>query len=135
MSEAGIAVKDIGGIKLKPEFLAELVSLTAAGKVSQKNAKQTLEIAFAEGRSPQAIIAEKGWEQISDEGQIAALVKTVLEQEAASVEEARAAIGAGNAKRVKALSNFLAGKVIAASRGKADPVIAGKLLQKELGQC
>ncbi|MDR2491067.1 MAG: Asp-tRNA(Asn)/Glu-tRNA(Gln) amidotransferase subunit GatB, partial [Spirochaetaceae bacterium] len=114
----------IDRFSLTPAFFAELICLVAKGTLSRKNAKQVLEIAAQEGRSPAAIMQEKGWEQISDAKTIAGFVKIVQEKEAKTFSEAKAAREAGNDKRFAQLSTYLTGKVIAESRGKADPSVA-----------
>ncbi|MDR2522013.1 MAG: Asp-tRNA(Asn)/Glu-tRNA(Gln) amidotransferase subunit GatB [Spirochaetaceae bacterium] len=129
-----IAPKDIGSAKLRPEFLAELVVLLDAGRVSQKNAKQVLDISFMEGKAPEWIVEEKGWEQISDAAVIAGFADSVCAAEAASFEQARAASAAGDGKRLGVLSNFLLGKVIALSGGKANPSVAGAEIARRIAE-
>jgi aspartyl-tRNA(Asn)/glutamyl-tRNA(Gln) amidotransferase subunit B len=55
-------------------------------------------------------------------------VDAVLKAEAATLADLQSAKAAGNEKRVKTLNAYLAGKVIAATGGRADPAIVGKLL-------
>ncbi|MDR3276398.1 MAG: Asp-tRNA(Asn)/Glu-tRNA(Gln) amidotransferase subunit GatB [Treponema sp.] len=86
-----LQVQNIGGLKLNPQRLASLVVMLEQGRIGGKIARQTAELSLAEDRDPEEIIAEKGWEQISDPVHIAALVKTVLAAERTAVEELRAA--------------------------------------------
>jgi aspartyl-tRNA(Asn)/glutamyl-tRNA(Gln) amidotransferase subunit B len=72
-----------------------------------------------------SIIDEKGLRQISDEGAIAKLVDDVLAANAGIVAEYRTG-------KEKAF-NSLVGKVMAASKGKANPAQVNALLKRKLG--
>jgi aspartyl-tRNA(Asn)/glutamyl-tRNA(Gln) amidotransferase subunit B len=139
LSRENIPVQKIGSLKLNPKRLSSLVTLTAQGSLSGKNAKQCLEAVLAEDRDPETIIREKGWEQITDPAQIAEAVRGVYAAEQAAVTELRTAIAgrdvngqaAGpSARRVHTLTAYLVGKVLAATDGRADPKIAGEQLEK-----
>jgi aspartyl-tRNA(Asn)/glutamyl-tRNA(Gln) amidotransferase subunit B len=100
--------------------------MIGANKVSAKNAKQALELVITEDREPEAIIAEKGWEQITDSATIAATVAEVMDEEEVAAAEAWAAIVGGNQKRQRTLTAFLVGKALAKTGGRADPKIVGE---------
>jgi aspartyl-tRNA(Asn)/glutamyl-tRNA(Gln) amidotransferase subunit B len=140
---ANIILQDIKHILLKqgtplsglrsfafgPKRLARLAFMVETGKVSLKNAKQALEISAAENREPEDIIREKGWELITDPAVIAEAVKKVYAEEGNVFAEIKAARSGGNAKRGKTLTAFLAGKVLEATGGRADPKIAGEQIE------
>ncbi|MDR1470841.1 MAG: Asp-tRNA(Asn)/Glu-tRNA(Gln) amidotransferase subunit GatB [Spirochaetaceae bacterium] len=128
LAKAGADPATIGDTKLTPARLASLVVMTAQGAVSAKNAKQVLAAVFDEDKDPPAIIKERGWEQMTDPAQIGEAVDGVLAAEAATLADARSAKAAGNEKRAKTLTAYLAGKVIAATGGRADPGVVGRLL-------
>jgi aspartyl-tRNA(Asn)/glutamyl-tRNA(Gln) amidotransferase subunit B len=132
LSRDNIASGDIAALKLTAPRLAQLVSLVATGQLSGKNAKQTLEAVLAEDKDPAAIIKEKGWAQISDPATIGQAVEKVHNAEAATFAEARAALAADNTKRAATLAAYLVGKVLAETRGRANPEIAGKLVNQKL---
>ena len=117
MGREGVEPQKIGGLRLTPRRLAELVAMSAAGKVSVKNARQTLEAVMAEDRDPSDIIREKGWELVSDPAKIAEAVRAVAAAEAETAAQAKAADG----KRRQTLTAYLVGRVIAATGGRADP--------------
>jgi aspartyl-tRNA(Asn)/glutamyl-tRNA(Gln) amidotransferase subunit B len=127
----GLPLTALKTFKLTPERLAALTAMTARGRVSTKNAKQTLEAAVAEDRDPEQIVKEKGWELLSDPAKIAEAVKAVYGAEAAAFAEASsfAKAGAGdNPKRRQTLTAFLVGKVLAATGGRADPgIVRGQI--------
>jgi len=79
----------------------------------------------AEGKDPQAIIAERGLSQVSDEGTIAQFVGDVVAANADSV----ASYKSGKTKAFE----FLVGQVMKASRGKANIELVRSTLQKRLG--
>ena len=72
-----------------------------------------------------AIIAAKGLTQISDDGAIEKIVDDALAANAAIVAEFKAG-------KEKAF-NSLVGKVMAASKGKANPAQVNAILKKKLG--
>jgi aspartyl-tRNA(Asn)/glutamyl-tRNA(Gln) amidotransferase subunit B len=125
MGRNGTAARDIGALALTPARLAALAVMAGKGDVSGKNARETLEAVVREDRDPADIIREKGWERISDPAKIAETVKAVRAAEEAAFAEAKAAGASGNAKRRRTLAAYLVGKVLAATGGRADPVIAG----------
>ncbi|MBV9439944.1 MAG: Asp-tRNA(Asn)/Glu-tRNA(Gln) amidotransferase subunit GatB, partial [Candidatus Eremiobacteraeota bacterium] len=110
--------------KVTPEALAELVALTASNAINSKAAKQVLESLWREGGSAKAIVEREGLAQVSDEGAIAAFVERVIAENDAVVAEYRA--GKDN------VFSFLTGQVMRASRGKANPVLAQRLLRERL---
>ena len=81
-----------------------------------------------EARGPDAadaIIAAKGLRQISDEGAIEKIVDDAIAANPAIVAEYRAG-------KEKAF-NALVGKVMAASKGKANPAQVNAILKQKLG--
>ena len=77
------------------------------------------------GSTPDAIIANKGLKQISDVGAVEKIVDAVIAANPAIVAELRAG-------KEKAF-NSLVGKVMAASKGKANPAQVNAALKKKLG--
>lgn len=137
LSRDHIALADIAAFMLTPDRLAYLIVKTADGSVSTKNAKQAFELAVSAengGRDPADIILENNWEQIRDLAQIAEVLALVEQEEAKTIVQAREAASANNDKRRRALSAFLVGKVLAKTQGRADPKIAGELVEKMLGE-
>ena len=127
MGREGVELRDIGAFRLSPRRLAGLIAMSAAGKISGKNAKQTLEAVIKEDKDPEVIIQERGWALLTDPAAIACAVRSVAEAEAATVAEARGI--AANEKRRQTLQAFLVGKVLAATGGRADPHIAARQVE------
>ncbi len=120
---------DIGRAPVSATALGGLLRRIADGTISGKIAKDVFEAmwqgeATGDGAAD-AIIAAKGLRQISDEGAIEAIVDEAIAAHAAIVAEFRAG-------KEKAF-NALVGKVMAASRGKANPAQVNAILRRKLG--
>jgi aspartyl-tRNA(Asn)/glutamyl-tRNA(Gln) amidotransferase subunit B len=117
---------DIANAPISPQHLAELIAHTDRfkGTVSHKSAKEVLTAMWAGEGGPDAIIAAKGLAQISDTGAIEKIVADVLAANPAIVAEV-------NAGKEKAF-NALVGKVMAASKGKANPAQVNAILKQKL---
>lgn len=113
---------------IRETVFASVYALTDAGKLSSNNAKLLIEDVLLANQLPQDIGAyaeDKGYIQVSDEGEIEAIVKDIL----AENEKAAADVKAGETKAI----GFLVGQVMKASKGKANPALAQKLIRKQLG--
>ena len=110
---------------MAPAALAQLLARIADGTISGKIAKDVFDAMWAGEGTADAIIERKGLRQISDEGAIAKLVDEVLAANAGIVAEYRAG-------KEKAF-NSLVGKVMGASKGKANPAQVNALLKRKLG--
>ncbi|MFH1423988.1 MAG: Asp-tRNA(Asn)/Glu-tRNA(Gln) amidotransferase subunit GatB [Candidatus Nealsonbacteria bacterium] len=110
--------------KITPENFAEFIGLIAQGAISSKIAKTVLQEMFVTGGDPSNIIEEKGLTQITGEKEIEEAVQVVVSQNPQAVADFKK--GKGNALQ------FLIGKVMSQTRGKASPEITGSLLKKLL---
>ena len=110
--------------KITPENFAEFIDLIAQGTISSKIAKAVLQEIFITGGDPSNIIKEKGLTQITGAKEIEAAVQTVIAQNHQAVADFKK--GKGNALQ------FLIGKVMLETRGKASPEVTGDLLKKLL---
>ena len=108
----------------KPEDILALVTLVEAKTISSSAAQQVFAEMFDTGKSPVAIVQEKGLAQVSDTG---AIEKFCDEAIAANPGPA-ADFKSGKA----AALNFLKGQVMKLSKGKANPALAGGILEKKL---
>jgi len=107
------------------EDLAELINTIEAGKINNNQAKDVLVEMFNTGKPVAEVVAEKGFEQISDPGAIEKIVDEIIETNQNQVTAYRA----GNEK----LFGFFVGQVMKASQGKANPKIANVILKRKLG--
>jgi len=106
------------------EELGRLVRLIDEGKISGKQAKDVLVEMFKSGKGALAIIEEQGLVQVSDTGEIDALIDEVI---AANPDQVVAYRGGK-----EALLGFFVGQVIKASKGKANPKIVNERLREKL---
>ena len=83
------------------------------------------EAVYRTGRAPSALIDELGLAQVSDSAELERMVSEVLAAQPRAVADYRA----GKAGAV----NFIAGQVMKASRGKANPNVVRELIQRQLG--
>ena len=108
------------------EHLAELVALIDDGTLSTKLAKQVLSgvIDSRGAKGPADVADEQGLKQVSDEGELRAIVADVVADNPETVQ----AIRDGNDKAVGAL----VGQVMKATRGQADPRKTNDLLREAI---
>ena len=100
------------------------MALIDSGQISGKMGKEVFAEMFASGKSPSAIVKEKGLVQVSDAGAIEAFADEAIAKNPKSVADFRA----GN----EAAINFLKGQVMKLSKGKANPQLAGEILLRKL---
>jgi aspartyl-tRNA(Asn)/glutamyl-tRNA(Gln) amidotransferase subunit B len=106
------------------EHIAAMVKMIDEGKISGKIAKGLFTEMLATGAAPDAIVREKGLEQVSDTGSIESAVDQVLAAQSKQVADYRA----GNEK----IFGFLVGQVMKATQGKASPQMVNEMLKKKL---
>jgi aspartyl-tRNA(Asn)/glutamyl-tRNA(Gln) amidotransferase subunit B len=111
-------------LKITPENFAEFITMIDKGDISSKIAKEVLREMFKTGADPSHIIEDKGLVQITDEGEIEKAIKQVIEKNPKPVEDYK--------KGKEAALQFLAGQVMALTRGKANPQKVQELLKKIL---
>ncbi len=109
---------------LTPEALAALLRMVGEGTLTARSARELLPELVSRGGDPAALVAERGLEAVSDAGALEAAVAEVLAQNADGVERYRA----GERK----VLNFLIGKVMQTTGGKADPGAVREILMREL---
>jgi aspartyl-tRNA(Asn)/glutamyl-tRNA(Gln) amidotransferase subunit B len=116
--------RSIADSPVSPAALGKLLDLMADGTISGRIAKDVFEIMAETGDDPAAIIASRGWRQISDTGAIDVAVAKVMADNPTQVEQFRA----GNEK----VLGWLVGQVMKATQGKANPATVNKLLRDRL---
>ena len=119
------AHRDITDSPVSAEQLGKLVDLIADETISNNIARDVFEQMFDTGADPQAIVAKKGLEQISDSGEIDAAVDKVIAENPDDAAEFRS----GNQK----VLGWFVGQVMKATQGKANPQMVNALLQEKLG--
>ncbi len=115
----------IDACPLRPHALDELVNLIDDGAINSKQGKEVFAEMFASGKSAAAIVEEKGLKQVSDTGAIELLADEVIAANPGPVADYKS----GKTSAI----NFLKGQVMKLSKGKANPAVAGEILEKKLG--
>ena len=111
-------------LKLTPENFVNLIKSVDNSIVSNLAGKDVLTVLLDQGRSPDVIIREGGWTQVSDDSVLTVIVDEVIAQNpsvAAQIKEGKAnAVG------------FLVGQVMKKSKGKANPKKLSELITRRI---
>lgn len=110
--------------KLIPKHLSDLVDMINSGKVTRSSAKNALVEIVKSGRSVAEIISSTGMTKISDSSELGKIIDEIISQESAAVQQAKE-----NPQTI----NYLVGKVMQKTKGKADPAITLKILKEKIG--
>jgi aspartyl-tRNA(Asn)/glutamyl-tRNA(Gln) amidotransferase subunit B len=121
LSESGTALAQL---RFKPAAIPELIELLDSGRISSRIAQDVFVEMFETGNSPAAIVEKKGLAQVSDTAAIERLCDEAIAANPGPVADFKS----GKA----AALNFLKGQVMKLSKGKANPALAGEMLEKKL---
>ena len=110
--------------KLQPQYLRELLELIDDGTLSTGMAKDVFEEMFKTGKPPAQIAEQAGMVQISDAGAVQRAVDEAIAANPKPVADYLS--GKDTAMR------FLVGQVMRLTKGKANPQLAGRLVQEKL---
>jgi aspartyl-tRNA(Asn)/glutamyl-tRNA(Gln) amidotransferase subunit B len=116
---------EIGAAKVTPTGLAGLLARILDGTISGKIAKEVFEALWTDGGDADAIIAAKGLKQITDSGEIEAIIDEIIAANPKQLADYRS----GNDK----LFRFFVGQVMKETHGKANPAQLNELLKQKLG--
>lgn len=119
LNETGATVTDM---LLTAENFAELIFLIQSGTIASAPAKAVLDEMFRTGKDPSVIIEEKGLGGVEDAGELEEKAKAII----AANEKAVADYKKGNQNALQ----FLFGKLMAETKGKADPKTSRELFIK-----
>ncbi|TET15024.1 MAG: Asp-tRNA(Asn)/Glu-tRNA(Gln) amidotransferase subunit GatB [Actinobacteria bacterium] len=110
--------------RVTPENLCKMLEIIDKGKINYKIAKSVFEEMFSTGKNPQKIIEDRGLEQISDEGLLEAVIEEVIKDNPGPVKQFKE----GKDKAI----GFLIGRVMAKTKGKANPGMVNEIIIKKL---
>jgi aspartyl-tRNA(Asn)/glutamyl-tRNA(Gln) amidotransferase subunit B len=111
--------------RVEPEALAALVRMVAEKKISHGSGKAVLAAMVTEGGDPATIVEREGLAQMSDSGELEAIVAAAI----AANPEAAEQIKAGNGKAIGAIVGF----VMKETKGRADGGEVNRLIKEKLG--
>jgi aspartyl-tRNA(Asn)/glutamyl-tRNA(Gln) amidotransferase subunit B len=128
--ELAAALRQEGGdgaadSKVAPEALATLAVMVQEKRISHGSGKQVLARLVAEGGDPAAIVDREGLAQISDSGELEAIVAAAVDANPDAAEQIRA----GNQKAIGAI----VGAVMKETKGRADGGEVNRLIKEKLG--
>jgi aspartyl-tRNA(Asn)/glutamyl-tRNA(Gln) amidotransferase subunit B len=110
--------------RVSPEAMAALVGMVAEKKISHGSAKTVLATLVLEGGDPAAIVEREGLAQMSDSGELEAIVEKAMAENADAVERIRE----GNNKAIGAI----VGAVMRETKGRVDGGEVNRLIQEKL---
>jgi aspartyl-tRNA(Asn)/glutamyl-tRNA(Gln) amidotransferase subunit B len=119
--------RDLPGLGLKPDAVAELAKMADAGAVSASAANTILGAVVETGKQPGVLAQELNLIQKSDAGELEAVVDQTLAQNPAAVAD----VTSGGKKSQKA-RGFLLGQVMQKTKGQANPKVVAEILDKKL---
>ena len=110
--------------KITPIHLKDLANSIQSGYISRNSAKNALYEIVKTGKNLSEVISELDLGNVSDESKLSKIIEEIITAEPQAVEQAKS-----NPQTI----NFLVGKVMQKTKGKADPKLTLDLLKKQLG--
>ena len=111
-------------LRVAPGALAQIIALVKGGTLSHQAAKKVFTEVAAKGGEPRTIAESLGLIQVADTNIIAGWVTDVLAAHPSEVERYK--------KGETKLMPFFVGQLMRASKGKADPKLAQRVLEEKL---
>ncbi|MCV0367004.1 MAG: Asp-tRNA(Asn)/Glu-tRNA(Gln) amidotransferase subunit GatB [Nitrosopumilus sp.] len=109
--------------KLTSTHLRELADSIQSGKISRNSSKNALQEIVKSGKDLSVIISELDLGNVSDASELIAIIQQVISEEPQAIEQTKI-----NPQAI----NFLVGKVMQKTKGKADPILTLDLLKKQI---
>lgn len=109
--------------KLKPHHLKDIANSIQSGKIARNSAKNALYEIVKTGKDLSDIISKLELGNISNESELILIIESVISEEPQAVEQAKS-----NPQTI----NYLVGKVMQKTKGKADPKLTLDLLKKHI---
>jgi aspartyl-tRNA(Asn)/glutamyl-tRNA(Gln) amidotransferase subunit B len=110
--------------KFTSTHLRDLADAIQSGKVSRNSSKNALHEILKSGKVLSVVISELDLGNVSDESELSGIITKVISEEPQAVEQAKS-----NPQTI----NYLVGKVMQKTKGKADPVLTLDILKKQIG--
>jgi len=110
--------------KITATHLKDLADSIQSGKISRNSAKNALYEIVKTGKDLSQVMSELDLGNVSDESELLKIIQEVISEEPQAVEQAKS-----NPQTI----NYLVGKVMQKTKGKADPKLTLDLLKKQLG--
>ena len=117
---------DLKSINITPQQIGSLVKHIEEGKISGKIAKSVFEEMAQSGKTVEQSIEHLGIKQISDTGELSAIIDKVI----AANPDPVAKVKAGKDKAI----GFLVGQIMKETKGQANPQMVNKLLKEKINE-
>ena len=109
--------------KITATHLRDLADAIQTGKISRNSAKNALYEIVKTGKDLSQVMSDLDLGNVSDESELLTFIKDVIAEEPQAVEQAKS-----NPQTI----NYLVGKVMQKTKGKADPKLTLDLLKKQI---
>ena len=121
LNREGLGIADS---PISAEALGGLIDLVRDGTISGRIARDVFDEMVTSGKEAAAIVEEKGLKQVSDTGEIEAIIDGVI----ATADKQVAQFRSGNEK----ILGWFVGQVMQKTQGKANPQIVNEILRRKL---
>ncbi len=111
--------------KITSQHLSDLVDAMNSKMITRNSAKVALQEIIKSGKNTKDVLQEMDLGQVSDSSEIDMIISRIFEEEKQAVIDAK--------ERPETV-NFLVGKVMQKTKGKADPVKTLELIKSKLNQ-
>jgi aspartyl-tRNA(Asn)/glutamyl-tRNA(Gln) amidotransferase subunit B len=116
--------QNIREAKITAENFAELIALIFGEKINSSAGQKILEVMYQEGGDPEKIMERLGLRQLDDTTELARAVEKIITENPDQVTEYK--------KGKTNVIQFLIGKTMAATGGKANPKIVAEILREKM---
>ena len=110
--------------KFTATHLRDLADAIQSGKVSRNSSKNALHEILKSGKDLSTVISELDLGNVSDESELSGIITQIISEEPEAVKQSKS-----NPQTI----NYLVGKVMQKTKGKADPVLTLDILKKQIG--
>jgi len=120
LRESNRQIEDIK--KEEVTILIDLIKMIKNNTINSKQAKEVLTNCIKTLKSPEVIVKELGFKQITDESAIKTIVQKVIENNIEMVKQ--------NLDRPERIEKFIIGMVMKATKGQANPILVKKIFDE-----
>ena len=113
----------LAGVQIGPEHVADLARLVEQNTINRATAKQILAQVVKSGEMPSQVARKTQASKIDDASALEQAVDAVFAAEPAAIDDVR---------KNPAAANYIVGKVMQRTKGRADPKVTLELIRKKL---
>ncbi len=117
--------KTLSDLSFTPDLLAQLIHMVETDEITGKIAKEIFRDVL-DGKSPKDIVAEKGIQKMDNRDEIERMLLELIETSPKEVDKYRS----GHKK----MAAYFVGRIMAQTKGQANPKIINELIQKHLDE-